>query len=608
MEIKGITGKMLYIDLGTGDIRVEKTPTAAIAGFLGGRGLGAYIFSREVPFAVDPLAPGNQLIFTNGPMAGTMAPGNNKVNVTFKSPLTKTYSYSLCGGHWGPELKFAGYDALIIKGKSPRPVYLLIEDEKVEIRPAQHLWGRLIPETDIIIKQELGDHFIKVACIGPAGEKLNRMACITTEWFREFGRGGAGAVMGSKNLKAIVVRGTGEVAVARPGEMAQLAEEAIKALRRHSTAAARRKYGTAEMVEGINYLGFWSTRNFSEGSFEKAVNVSGPVMRELVVKDAACYACPVACGKRTSIDTSEYGRIEIEGPEFETIGLLGANCGVGDWEYLIKATQICDNFGMDTMACGATVSMVMEAFELGRISPQQLDGIKPGFGDGKTLVELLVRIGERKGIGDLLAEGVKTAAEKLGVADLAMHVKGMPLSTYDPRGCKGMAITYGTSPKGAHHMVAPTMGPEIAGDRLSVEGKGALVRGVQLKMAVIDSLVLCSSMNFGIPLEKQLAIYRAVTGLELSEEEIMRTGERILNLERMFGVQMGLNRRDDYLPGRFLSQSIKDGYSQGHVVEMDVLLDDYYSVMGWDQNGVPSDAKTKELGLDEEITAWHHRA
>lgn len=598
MSLSGLTGKMLRVNLSAAEIKVEETPADVVTKFFGGRGLGAHILYREVPAGVEPFSPENKLIFTTGPLTGTMAPGNNKVNVTFKSPLTNTYSYSLCGGHWGPELKFAGYDGLLIEGRAEEPVYLWIDNEQVEIRPASHLWGQLIPTVDRQIKQELGDSFIRSVYIGPAGEKLNRMACITSDCFREFGRGGAGAVMGSKKLKAIAVRGTGAVEVAKPRELATLAEEVISDLRKHPTAQNRRKYGTVEMVQGINHLGFWSTRNFSRGQFEAAEKLSGPAMKQEIVEgDVSCYACPVACGKRTAVHSSKFGRVALEGPEFETVGLLGANCGVSDWEYLLKATEICDAYGMDTMSCGATISMVMEAFELGRITSEQVDGLEPRFGDGKVLVELLRCIGERKGIGNLLAEGAEKAAEHLGVPDLAMHVKGLPFATYDPRGCKGMALTYGTSPKGAHHMVSPTMGPEIAGDRFTEEGKGNLVRSIQQYMAIVDSMTMCSSMRFVLSLEKQLQLFRAVTGLDLSEEEAMRVGERILNLERIYNMRLGLDRRHDVLPRRFLEEPMPEGLSQGQKVEMDALLDDYYAVMGWDRNGVPTPQKLRELEL-----------
>lgn len=598
MTAEGLTGRLLRVDLSTGKIAVEAIPEDVARSFLGGRGLGAYYFDREIKPGIDPLGLQNKLIFSCGPLLGTMVPGGNKVCVTFKSPLTGTYSYSLCGGHWGPELKTAGYDALVVEGVSKYPVYLFIDDESVSICPADHIWGQLIPETDSALRGEIGDPFVKVACIGPAGERLNRMACITADCYREFGRGGAGAVMGAKKLKALVIRGSRGVIVKEPGKIASISEKMVKDLKRHVTVQARHSYGTPEMVEEINYLGFWSTRNFSTGQFNDAGKLSGKAMKkEIVQGDSSCFSCPVACGKRSAINSASYGRVELEGPEFETIGLLGANCGVSQWEYIVQAAKICDSYGMDTMSSGAVVAMIMEAFEKGRISEEQLDGLRPRFGDGSVMVELLQRIGDRKGIGDLLAEGLQASAGQLGISDLAMHVKGLPLATYDPRGCKGMALTYGTSPKGAHHMVSPTMGLELAGNRFSVEGKGLLVRKTQQHMALVDSLSLCSSMRFVLNLEGQLQILEAATGLVLSEEEALRIGDRIINLERMCNVRMGFDRRHDVLPRRFLEEPLPEGLSGGQVVEMDDLLNDYYSVMGWDERGIPTPEKLKTLDL-----------
>lgn len=594
----GLNGKLVKVDLSLGKVSVEETPVQAVSRFLGGRGLGAYLLDREVPAPVGPLTPENKLIFTNGLLAGTMASGSSKVNVTFKSPLTGLYANSLCGGHWGPELKFAGLDALIVEGRAAQPVYLWIDDDNVEIRPAGHLWGRLIPETDGMLRDELGDDFIHLACIGPAGEKLNRMACITADRYREFGRAGAGAVMGSKNLKAIAVRGTGTVPVANPDELARLVEEINRELRRHPTARLRRRYGTPEMVQGINHLGFWSTRNFSRGEFERADKLAGPAMRESVVTgDVSCYACPVACGKNTRLHSPLYGRLAMEGPEFETIGLLGANCGVYEWDYILRATEICDSYGFDTMSAGAAVSMAMECFERGIINEQITGGLELRFGSGKALVRLLEMIARREGLGDLLAEGVHYAAEKLGAPELAMHVKGLPLATYDPRGCKGMALTYATSPKGAHHMTSPTMGPEINGDRFTTAGKASLVRDVQLQMAIVDSLAVCSSMRFVLPVAKQLQLLNVVTGMDLAEDKALLIGERIINLERMYNIHLGCSRKEDRLPERFTREKMPAGLSAGQVVDLETMLDDYYSVMGWDNSGIPTPRKLSELGL-----------
>ncbi|KUO48892.1 MAG: hypothetical protein APF76_09590 [Desulfitibacter sp. BRH_c19] len=595
-----VTGKLLRVNLTSKNIKEENIPFHLYKDYLGGRGAGAYYLAKELDRGIDPLGEDNKLIFFTGPVIGTIAPGSNKVSVTFKSPLTNTYSMSLCGGFWGPELKFAGYDGLIVEGKSAEPVYLWIDNGEVSIRTADHLWGKLIPKTSDEIRKELGnDDTVRVACIGPAGEKLNKMACITADRHREFGRGGAGAVMGSKNLKAIAIRGTGEIEISQKGKMASLVKNLYQEFKIHPKAKARTRYGTVEMLDGINKLGFWSTRNFSQGYFEGGDKLVGHKMRdEIVVGDASCYSCPIGCGKNTKV-FYKGSKVHIEGPEFETVGLLGANCGVNDWESILKATEICDYYGMDTMAIGATVSFAMECFENGIINLSDTDNLELRFGNGDELVSLVDKIAKRDGLGDLLAEGVKTASEKLGAQKYAMHSKGLPLATYDPRGCKGMALTYATSSKGAHHMISPTMGAEIPGDRFAEEDKAGLVKDTQIEMALVDSLGLCSTMRFVLDVGRQQQLLEHASGMELSKEEILKIGERILNLERLFNIQEGFDRKDDTLPNRFLKESFKEGLSAGHTIDLKKMLDEYYQVMGWDSNGIPSESKLIELDISE---------
>lgn len=594
------TGKLLRVNLSSKEISQESIPFHVYRDYLGGRGAGAYYLLKELAKGVDPLGEDNKLIFFTGPVIGTLAPGSNKVSVTFKSPLTNTYSMSLCGGFWGPELKFAGYDALIIEGKSEKPVCLWIDNGEVSLKAAGHLWGQLIPKASDEVKRELGDDdTIRVACIGPAGEKLNKMACITADRHREFGRGGAGAVMGSKNLKAIAVRGTGEIQMLQKGKMASLVKTLYQEFKGHPKVNARTKYGTVEMLDGINNLGFWSTRNFSQGYFEGGEKLVGPKMRDdIVVSDASCYACPIGCGKNARV-YYKGSRVHLEGPEFETVGLLGANCGVDDWESILKATEICDYYGMDTMAVGATISFAMECFEKGIIGLKDTDNIELKFGNGDALVSLAEKIATRDGFGDLLAEGVKIASEKLNAQDYAMHSKGLPLATYDPRGCKGMALTYATSPKGAHHMISPTMGAEIPGDRFAEEGKAGLVKDTQIQMALVDSLGFCSTMRFILSVDKQQQLLEFGSGLEVSKEDMLKIGERILNIERLFNIREGFNRKDDTLPNRFLKEVIKEGLSAGHSINLEKMLDEYYGKMGWDINGIPEESKLAELDISQ---------
>lgn len=603
MALKGLAGKILRVNLTSGSITKEPTPDDVFAGYIGARGVGAYLLLKELKAHTDPLGPDNKLIFLTGPVEGTLAPGANKITVTFRSPLTGTYSFSLCGGHLAPEVKFAGYDGIIIEGRADRPVYLWIDDDRVSLKDASHLWGKLTHATEDAIRAELKDDAIRVACIGPAGEKLSRFACIQSDYHREFGRGGAGAVMGAKNLKAIAVRGTGSVEVADPEALEALTEKVYGILAANLKARARRYYGTPEMVDGTNGLGYWGTRNFSTGYFEAGEKLNAASMKEKIfVGSLSCYACPIACGKVSFIRSGPYAGTMIEGPEFESTGLLGANCGVSDLEALVKAVEICDIYGLDTMSAGAVASLAMECYEKGIITKEDTDGLELNFGNGEALVALMEKIARREGIGDLFAEGAKRAAEKLGVPELAMQVKGQEFATYEPRGCKGMGLTYAISPKGAHHMIAPTMGPETAGDaskRFAYKGKAALVRETQFLMAVVDSLSLCSSMRFALGLKEQIDLYCAVTGLALDEAGAMLIGEKITNLERLFNLREGFDRKDDYLPSRMLKEKMPTGPSQGHLVELDPMLDEYYDLMGWDHEGRPTENRLAELGLAE---------
>lgn len=598
--IYGIKGKILRVNLTDSKVNIEDYDTGLVEKYLGGRGLGARYLYDEVDPAADPLGADNKLIFMNGPLAGSMIPGSNKINLTFKSPLSGTYSYSLCGGHWGPEIKFAGYDGIIIEGKAEVPSYVWIDDDSIKIKPVESLWGKNIPETEELIRHELGgDESIQIAAIGRAGELLNKMACITAGWYREFGRGGCGAVMGSKNLKAIAVRGTGDVTFKDAQRMKSLSEELCDALRKHPKGKDRRNYGTPEMVKGINNLGFLCANNFKEGHFEEGYKLEGPQMRkDIVVGDASCYSCPVACGKRSYVKSDGFGEVLLEGPEFESIGLLGSNCGVSDWNALLKAVKICDEYGFDTINAGACVSLVMECFEKGILTEKDTGGIEARFGNGRALVDILSLMAERKGIGDILAEGVRAAGEKFGAPDLAIHSKGQAFAVYDPRGCKGMALTYATSPKGAHHMVATTMGPEIAeGTRLSEEGKGKLQRTHQFSMCIVDSAGLCATMRVGVS-PKDIAVgITAATGIEMTPEKLNLAAERTINLEKLYNLKLGLSRKDDTIPQRFLKEKMTKGESAGYTVDLESMLDEYYESMGWDSKGVPGEAKLKELDL-----------
>jgi aldehyde:ferredoxin oxidoreductase len=598
----GMTGKLLRINLSNEEIGEDSIEPKLWHKFIGGRGLGAYYLMKEVPPQTNPLNSNNKLIFMNGPLAATLIPGNNKICVTFKSPLTNTYSYSLCGGHWGPELKYAGYDGLVIEGKSKKPVYIVIDNNKVEIKTAEKIWGNLIPKSEKLLKAELDkDKMYQIALIGPAGEKLVNYACITAGLYREFGRGGAGAVMGSKNLKGIAITGSTDVVVANPEKVVELSKELIQDLKESRGGKVRREYGTMELVERINNAGFWVTRNFTQGYFEEGYKLEGEQMREeIIIGDSSCFGCPIGCGKRTYIKTSDNEEYLMEGPEFETVGMLGSNCGISSWETLLKASKICDTYGFDTINAGASVSMVMEAFEGGKLTLSDTDGINMSFGNDEALLQILEKIGNREGFGDILANGPAQASKILNIEELAMHSKGQSFPVYDPRGAKGMALTYAASPKGAHHMLATTFGAELSsGTRFQIEGKGNLERDHQFSMAIVDSIALCSTMRAGILLENLLRSYSTVTGIEHDISSLLKAAERIINLERIYNVNLGLDRKHDTLPKRFLEETLPSGESKGQIVELDSLLDDYYNVMGWNSKGVPTEEKLKELELTQ---------
>jgi aldehyde:ferredoxin oxidoreductase len=599
-NVYGVCGKLLRVNLTNKTSTNEKIPYELWIKYIGGRGLGVYYLTKEVPPETDPYSKENKLIFMIGPLGGTIIPGSNKICVSFKSPLTNSYSYSLCGGSLGPKLKYAGYDGIIIEGKSEKAVYLNIENDKVECKDASHIWGKLIPESEKVIREELGGNdSVQIAVIGPAGENLCNFACITSGFYREFGRGGNGAIMGSKNLKGIAINGSKDLNMAEKAEAVKLSKRLIANLRNSNLGKVRRMYGTMELVEKINNAGFWTTRNFSEGYFEDGYNLEGKSMREqVIIGDSSCHSCPIACGKRTILNRKDGSNQIMEGPEFETVGMLGSNCGISDWNTLLKASKICDSYGFDTINAGACVSMMMEAFEKGALTKEEVDGLEMRFGNESALLIALEKIGMQDGFGKLLAKGLMIAGQKLGISEFAIHSKGQSFPVYDPRGAKAMALTYATSPKGAHHMFATTFGAELAmGNRFEEEGKAILERNQNISMCLVDSLGLCSSMRAGITLNDQAKAYSLITGIEMDVKGLQEAAERVINLERIYNVKMGFNRKNDTLPERFLKTPLPKGKSKGHIVDLQYLLDDYYNIMGWDSNGIPKEEKLKELGL-----------
>ena len=604
--MQDLTFPLLRIDLTQQKLREEEVDLSLIFRFLGGRGLGAKILFDELKPSTDPFSAENKLLFLAGPLIGTGAPWCVKYTVMTKSPLSETILMSLAGGFFGPALRGSGYDVLIIEGRSEEPVYLSIQDGKAELREASHLWGMTTEECQQSIKEELGTPRLEIACIGPAGERAVRMACIISGK-RAAGRGGAGAVMGSKNLKAIAVHGKREVPLAEPEEFKERQMAIRKKVPEIDRLKVFGKYGTPKNLVLVHERGLFPTQNFQGGLFEGIDRVNHLEQQKRVIRPVTCHDCPVACGNLTQAAEGPYKDITTEGPEYETFWAFGAGCGNTSIDAIIAADRLCDQLGLDTISTGNSIAFAMECVEKGLLK-EELEGLELAFGNHEAMVEMIRRIGYREGIGDLLAEGVRRASEKIdqGAQDFAMHVKGLELAAYDPRGAKGMGIEYATSPRGGCHerglISRETFGAPPPIDPLSIEEKGAVAKETQDETAVLDALGVCvfPPHNDGMDMNELAQLVSCALGKSWTSEDLLETGERIWNLERLFNLREGFTRADDTLPARLLDEPMKEGPAKGHVVELQVLLQDYYKARHWDPNGVPTLEVLNTLGLAEE--------
>lgn len=593
----GYAGKLLRVDLGNRTIKTEALDVEMARKFIGGRGLATKFLVDELDPGVDALSPANKLIFVTGPLTGTNTPTGGRYMVVTKSPLSGTVACSNSGGFWGAELKFAGYDLIIFEGKAASPVYLSIADDQVSLHDAGHLWGKVVSETTHALEQAHGDK-AKVATIGPAGENLSRIACIMNDLGRAAGRSGVGAVMGSKNLKAIVVRGTGRVGVAQPDQLREAASICMKKIREHGvTGQGLPTYGTAVLVNIINENGVYPTRNFQFGTFDRADETSGETLAEKYLKKKdPCFRCPIACGRYCEVDD-----IKGAGPEYETVWAFGADCGVSELADIIKANYWCNEMGLDTISAGATIAAAMELYQRGYLKQEDLGGgPELTWGNGQAIIEWTKRMGAATGLGAQMAQGSYRLCELHGAPELAMTVKKLELPAYDPRGIQGHGVQYATSNRGGCHVRGYMISPEILGvpeklDRFSLEGKPAWVKTFQDFTAAIDSSGLCLFTSFAMSADDYAALVNAVTGTGFSGSSFIQAGERIWNLERVFNLRAGVEA--DTLPRRLLEQPLPDGPSKGWVHQLDALLPLYYQTRGWNARGVPSREKLAELGL-----------
>lgn len=610
----GYAGSILYIDLTTGKVLKEKLEGNLAKAFVGGKGFIAKLLYDLLEPGLDPLSPENLLVFATGPLNGTIPPYGNKNVVGAKSPLTGLYMDSYFSGGFGAELKFAGYDALVIRGKATKPTYIFIDDSEIKLLDASHIWGKTTHETYNIIRRDVGDPTVKIVCIGPAGENLVRFACIDADVHRQAGRCGGGAVMGSKNLKAIAVRGSGEIEVADLDKLIKLAKEFSEVLKKTPDTNSYSIFGTAAAVPFANEEALWPYRNWQDQVCDKAVDeYSGETQKERVwIKDRSGYGCTMLCEKVAIITKGPYRGSVVHGAEYETVAMLGTNCGYSDLNSLLQANLLCDSLGLDTISTGSVISFAMECYENGILSKEDFGGLDPKFGNFNALQELIHMIAYRRGIGDVLAEGVRRASQKIGKGSerYAVEIKGLEVPAWGVRGAPAMALQYVTTDRGGCHQRGWPILYEVTGkdpegreiERLSTEGKAACCKWDQDYTSAMGTLVQCDLTRFGVDPRYFYEALSFATGYEMGFKDFMMVGERIWNLIRLINLREGLTKKDEErMPARFCEEPLPSGPARGHYIsksDLEKMLAEYYRLRGWDAEGKPSQRKLAELGLN----------
>ncbi len=619
-------GKILRVDLTKGELKTEILEENIYRKYLGGSSLASYFLLKELKKGVDPLGPENMLVFTCSVITGTTVPGASRFTAAAKSPLTGGFAEAEAGGWWAPEFKWAGYDAIIIKGVSPKPVYLWINNDKVELRAAKHLTGKDTGEVEHLIRDELKDQRIRIAQIGPAGEKMIRYANIGNQCEHFNGRVGLGAVMGSKKLRAIAVRGTQKAYYSKanyynPKKIKEITKEFASKWK--ETSQGMHDYGTSGGVEGLSAAGILPTRNFREGQFEGASSISGVTMADtILVKEGHCYACPISCKRVVKVE----GKYDVDpyygGPEYETVGALGSLCGIDNLEAIAKGNELCSRYGLDTISTGTTIAFAMECFEEGIINKNDTDGIELKFGNADAMLEMIEKIKNLEGIGAILAKGVVYAAKEFGngAEKYAMHVKGEECPMHEPRGKVNVGLQYAISPTGADHMEVPhdLMFTDYGSALDSVKPLGLLepidpfdlsskkVRFFSYTQKIWSLYnCICLCMFTGVPigplsLNNLVSLVNAVTGWNTSLFELLKVGEKSNTMARCFNLREGLTNKDDKLPDRFF-EAFTSGPLKDKAIdkeEFEKAIKTYYAMQGWDENGVPTKEKLAELDLD----------
>jgi aldehyde:ferredoxin oxidoreductase len=602
-------GRILSVDLSNGNLRQEQVDSTIVEAFVGGSGLAARLLWEEITVDLDPLSPKNPLLFITGPLTGSAGPANGRFSVCSRSPATGIWGESNCGGFWGAELRFAGFDGLLITGRASAPVYLWIHNGKAELRDATHLWSSTDTyETQQLIKQEVDEPLARVACIGQAGERQIPFALILCDHGRVAGRTGMGAVMGSKNLKAVAVRGKQSVPIARPDRFSELRAAANRALLDENETRALRAGGSAAAAEIFQFYGEMPIRYFTAGEFDGQEQVSGNAMADTILTGVTtCHACVIACGRLVTIDQGAYARPKSKGPEWETMMGFGSVLGSSDMNAATHLGQLCDRYGLDTISTSNTIGLAYLLFQEGVLSENELGGLKLTWGDPAPAERLIHQIVAREGIGAVMSGGARALRCYYGAEDLAAEVNNLEMPYHDPRAMTGMSIVYATSPRGACHMQSdfflaemgsskPEIGIPILTPPVPEEGKAKLVAIHQDYRSLSNSLTMC--MFARVPITTQLELYNAVTGLAWDLPEFMAAGARIWNLKRAINHRCGLTRANDRLP-RLLLTPVPDGPNAGRVPDFDLLMQEYYAARGWDPaSGRPTRATLTALNLD----------
>ncbi len=603
-------GSLLYVDLTRGTSEALELDRRLMELFVGGKGFGAKILYDLLPPGCDPLSPKNILMFMPGPLTGTLAPAMRGCVIT-KSPLTGTFVDSYFGGHFSHEIRYAGFDGIVITGAAKSPCYIWVDNGNAEIRDAAHLWGLDTFKTTEQIRADLGDRTVKTACIGPAGEKMVSYALVNCEYNRHAGRGGTGAVMGSKNLKAVVLRGRQVIRVHDPAAFQSAVDQAYQELKDEESIASFNLDGTAGSIDFANDEFLLPTRNYFDGVFEGAAGLNAISQgKKIWLRNVACASCPIACSKVGKVRRGRRKGLISDVVEYETAAMMGSNLGISDIREVAYLVKKCDALGLDGMSSGGVIGFAMEAYQKGLITAADSEGVTLSFGDSEAADYLLEIIAARKkGLGDLLAGGVREAAATMGgsASDFAVHIKGLECPAWGPRSVPGMALALATADRGGCHQRAFPINNEVGGewngepvDRLGLKDKGEMVAQLQNYLAGLDTLVKCDFAQYGIQGETYCRMLEAATGQKWSLDGLMLLGERVWNQVRLFNLREGFSRSDDTLPKRFMEEPLPSGPYKGHMITreiLDQLLDDYYAARGWTQAGAPTSARLEQLAI-----------